>query len=152
MKREKAIHRLALGLLVTTGISALAAWAFPAFEYAQADSIEKVEIQTRRKLAEYQRTKNAEPLLSWIMSQDAALYTAAMYTLGEWAMHHQPEFLTFLDAIEDRRWPEFTEGFCFVLADAGMDDDFRKAFRGYRSRRLSSVLDTVPDLMPWPKP
>ncbi len=152
MQSKKVTRRLALGLLVTGGLSALAAWTFPALEYARADSIEKVEIQTRRKLADYERTKNAEPLRSWIMSQDAAFYTAALYTLGDWAMHHQQEFLAYLETIENRRMPEFTQGFGFVLADAGREDEFRKAFRGYRSQRLSAVLAAVPELMPWPKP
>lgn len=152
MKSKKVTRRLALGLLVTAGIFALTAWNFPALEYAQADSIEKVEIQTRRKLAEYERTRNAEPLHSWIMSQNAAFYTAALYTLGDWAMHHQQEFVAFLDAVDARQWPEFTQGFGFVLADAGKDDEFRKAFRGYQSQRLLAVLGSIPKLKPWPKP
>lgn len=145
-------RRFIFSLLITAGVSALVAGVLPAFQYGLAGPIEKVEIDTRRKLAEYERSQDPVPLHRWVMSQDAAFYTDALYTLSDWATHHQAEFVGFLESMDAAEGTEFAEGFAFVLADTGRKDEFRQAFQNYRSPKIVAVLGAIPELVSWPQP
>lgn len=123
MRRKKVrwlLFSAALLLVILAGALILPAW-----KYAQGDSITRAGMDTRRLLADYERTGNPAPLRAWLTNGPSkADGEQARITLAQWSLSHQAAFLHLVDGLEPKRQADFGGLLAFTLMDSGLDKSF----------------------------
>ncbi len=146
MKRTAVVALSVLGLL---GVPCFL-FNFQPFLYAIGDIVERAEIDTERKLAAYERSSDPRPLRKWLQNgPDAGPGMQVMMATGEWSLRHPREFIALIESMDQGERKQFCERFGFQLADSGQAEEFREAYRGYRSKALDELLRAIPKLVPW---
>lgn len=112
-----------------------------AWQYATADDIQKAGINTQRILARYERTKDAAEIRSWLINGPGeAPGTQVNLILAQWALQHREEFTAIVEGLPARHRDEFIQFFVSSLGQAGMDEEFKQAFRDSESRAVKAML------------
>lgn len=126
-------------------------WGVHKVNYLGADSIEKARMDTERLLKVYERTGDPKELRQWIISYHGeAPSHQVMMTLSEWSLKHPQQFILLIEGISPDEQIKFAERFGYALADTDRDQAFEQVFSSYKSKAIKSLLNSIPELVPWP--
>ena len=105
------------------------------------DQIDWVGVETNKILREYERTRDPKPLRLWLTGyRGEATGHEVMIVVAEWAINHQSAFIFAIEGIQKEKVQPFVENFVFALTDTSSDKEFRKSFKGHKSKVLTLIL------------
>jgi hypothetical protein len=76
------------------------------YRYSIEDPIDRAGIDTEKRLKDYERTGDTQPITQWLTAYHGeAPSQQVMMTLGEWEAWHRRQFLTLVESLnpKDRR-------------------------------------------------
>lgn len=110
------------------------------WNYATSDGITRAEIDTSRKLANYERTGDSTELRAWIMAGPTeAPGKQIMLTLGNWSLTHQKLFEALLAGLTPQQQRNFADKFGDVANQSSFGAPFRRAFEASDSQVIQQL-------------
>jgi|SRR5262244_613969 len=105
------------------------------------DQIDRVGVETHKILREYERTRDPKPLRLWLTEyRGEATGHEVMILVVEWAIKNQSAFILAIEGIQKEKVQPFVESFAFAVTDTSSDKEFRKSFKGHKSKVLTLIL------------
>ena len=103
--------------------------------------IERAGRKTEAVLAEYQRSGNASPAVTYLLAyQGEAPGSQKMAVLAEWAIANRASFVGLVSAIPRKDRSTFLNHFCSVAGEFGLDASFKRAFQQEKSLVIQEIL------------
>lgn len=129
----------------------LLCWGMSRLFYYMEDPLERVTIDTRNQLAQFERTGDARPLKAWLLTHDDGGEAMNAYgTVMDWSITHQREFIAFLHSLGTEDGERICRSYAFSLADNGKTKEFRQAYQGYDDPKLTVLKSYLYEAVPWP--
>lgn len=145
MSKKREITSIGLALLVAVAIFAGLPF-IPAIRYRTSDELTRVAIDTKQNLANYEQTGNPSKIHQYINSCHNADQQQSLIILANWSMTHQVLFIRFVASMNDSERDLFIGTFAFVIVDSGQYKQFCRAFHGYNSQIIKTIIDRANNL------
>ncbi|RYG72992.1 hypothetical protein EON80_03690 [bacterium] len=136
---------------------ALAVWQGPramaGLEYATSDQLERHRLNTERLLHNFESTGEVKPVIKWMMNGPGEAFgMQRSVTLGNWAIHHPPEFRELIKSLPPQDTAKFVKSFAWSLADSGQADEFIMTFQTDDSPTIKLLVAQLKKqvVVPWP--
>jgi hypothetical protein len=145
--KPSIIATLAIGMVVV--ILAILP-LIPAVRYWGADEIEKIGLDTQRKLKAYERSGNPTEMRVWLSDNNDGGFGMQVYlTLSQWSMTHKKEFVRLVESFDVKQQKQFIGIFAFTLDDSGQSDEFLCAYKGSNCKAITAITRRLGRSVPW---
>jgi hypothetical protein len=105
------------------------------------DPLYRAERETKDVLQRYERTRDDEEVLSWIIRYHGeATGHQVMMTLAAWSLEHPDEFVALTGRLPPDQQESFVERFSAAVGDSSSYERFLRVFRGRRSPVLDAIM------------